>query len=152
MARKSSGKKSSSRAAQRESAKRHNANIIDRIFSNQLDKPLVFGRVEAARGNAQFSVILGSGQKVQATPLGVFTVGSCPIVAGHVVVMEPAQKADQVHLIVARIDTMKTVKQLIKMGKLTEALFADADGDESKIDDLFDYEVESEGEIDVNAI
>ena len=143
MAKKSSGKKSCNRAAQKASACRHNEEAIKAAFEKK--KEFIIGRVEAARGFAQFTVAIGKGKTVQATPLGVFTQGSCPIHIGQVVLMEPTEKNDQIHQIVGRIDKKKDVNELIKMGILSSDIF----GEDKKDDlDIFDYEGEIDVEID----
>jgi hypothetical protein len=143
MAKKSSGKKSCNRAAQKASASRHNEEAIKAAFEKK--KEFIIGRVEAARGFAQFTVAIGKGINVQATPLGVFTQGSCPIRVGQVVLMEPTEKKDQVHQIVGRIDKKKDVTELIKMGILSAEIF----GEDKKDDiDIFDYTDELDVEVD----
>jgi hypothetical protein len=143
MAKKSSGKKSCNRAAQKASASRHNEEAIKSVFEKKKD--FIIGRVEAARGFAQFTVAIGKGINIQATPLGVFTQGSCPIHVGQVVLMEPTEKKDQVHQIVGRIDKKKDVTELIKMGVLSAEIF----GEDKKDDiDIFDYTDELDVEID----
>jgi len=112
-------------------------------------KEFIIGRVEAARGFAQFTVAIGKGKNVQATPLGVFTQGSCPIHVGQVVLMEPTEKKDQIHQIVGRIDKKKDVTELIKMGILSPDIF----GEDKKDDlDIFDYEEEQEAEVEIDDI
>jgi len=143
MAKKSSGKKSCNRAAQKASASRHNEEAIKAAFEKK--KEFIIGRVEAARGFAQFTVAIGKGINIQATPLGVFTQGSCPIHVGQVVLMEPTEKKDQVHQIVGRIDKKKDVTELIKMGILSAEIFGEDKKDEI---DIFDYTDELDVEVD----
>ena len=154
MARKSQGKRSSNRAAQKASAGRHNEEALKAVFSGT--KTFVFGVVEAERGFAQFAVRIAKDITVMATPLGVFTKGSCPIAAGQVVLMEPTTKAGQVHQIIARVDKKKDVKELIKAKLMSEELLqGNEDGTVGDLD-LFDYddkgEEAEEDEVDVDKI
>ncbi len=146
MARKSQGKRSSNRTKQKEAAARLNEAALKEAFKGE--KTYIFGVVEAERGSAQFAIRVAKDITVMATPLGVFTKGSCPISAGQVVLMEPTAKHGQVHLIVARVDKKRDVKELIKAKLMSEDLLQGSDG--AVEEDLFDYDKEGEEEEDVD--
>lgn len=140
MAKKSSGKRSSNRVAQKASAEAKLADALERAYAIKPgDKmTVIFGRVEKEMGFSQFRIVVGKNKTVNATPIGVFTKKSCPITAGQVVIMEPTEHEGQTHLIIARLDKKKDVKALSRMGIISKDIF---DGDEiaDAADDMFDW-------------
>lgn len=149
MAKKSSGKRSSNRVAQKASAEAKLSAALERAYAIKPgDKvTLVFGRVEKELGSAQFLVVVGKDRKVNATPLGVFTKKSCPITAGQIVMMEPTEREGQTHLIIARMDTKKDVKALTRLGIIPKDIF-EGNVMEETVDDLFDWDAAEDSEGD----
>ena len=141
MAKKSSGKRSSNRVAQKASAEAKLSAALERAYAIKPgDKmSLIFGRVEKEMGFSQFLVATGKNSKVNATPLGVFTKKSCPITAGQIVMMEPTEHAHQTHLIIARLDTKKDVKALMRAGVIPKDIFETSEMEDAA-DDLFDWD------------
>ena len=141
MAKRSSGKRSSNRVAQKASAEAKLSAALERAYAIKPgDKmTVIFGRVEKEMGSAQFLVVTGKDRKVNATPLGVFTKKSCPITAGQIVMMEPTEHAHQTHLIIARLDTKKDVKALMRAGVIPKDIFETSEMEDAA-DDLFDWD------------
>lgn len=140
MAKRSSGKRSSNRVAQKASAEAKLAEALERAYAmkpgDKMD--VIFGRVEKSIGFSQFQIVIGKDRTVKATPLGVFTKKSCPISAGQFVILEPVQREGQIHSIIARLDKKKDVKALTKAGVIPKDIH-EGGAEGSALDDLFDY-------------
>ena len=130
------------------SAQKRNETALQAAFNVKV--PILFARVEACLGNAQFRLIVANGSTVNGTPLGLFTRATMPINPGQIVILEEAPK-DKIHLIVGRIDDRKTAQKLVDLGRLPANLL----GAEKDQEDAFEFDAEPEAkddEVDINAI
>ena len=131
------------------SAQKRNETALQAAFNVKV--PILFARVDACLGNAQFRLIIANGSTVNGTPLGLFTRATMPITPGQIVILEEAPK-DKIHLIVGRIDDRKIAQKLVELGRLPANLL----GVEKNQEDAFEFEAEPEGkddeEVDISAI
>ena len=131
------------------SAQKRNETALQAAFNVKV--PILFARVDACLGNAQFRLIVANGSTVNGTPLGLFTRATMPITPGQIVILEEAPK-DKIHLIVGRIDDRKTAQKLVELGRLPANLL----GVEKNQEDAFEFEAEPEAkddeEVDISAI
>ena len=133
------------------SAQKRNETALQAAFNVKV--PILFARVEACLGNAQFRLIVANGSTVNGTPLGLFTRATMPINPGQIVILEEAPK-DKIHLIVGRIDDRNIAQKLVDLGRLPANLL----GIEKDQEEAFEFEAEADSEskgdeeVDINAI
>ena len=65
------------------SAQKRNETALQAAFNVKV--PILFARVEACLGNAQFRLVTANGSTVNGTPLGLFTRATMPINPGQIV-------------------------------------------------------------------
>jgi len=123
------------------SAQKRNETALQAAFNVKV--PILFARVEACLGNAQFRLIVANGSTVNGTPLGLFTRATMPINPGQIVILEEAPK-DKIHLIVGRIDDRKTAQKLVDLGRLPANLL----GIEKDQEDAFEFETDANADPD----
>lgn len=114
-------------------ALRANADAIEQAFSGS---KVVFARVEACFGNAQFRLKMADGSEGRGTPLGKFTFATLRIAPGQVVICEPGKG---VLTIIGRFDRHKDLNRLLK-DKLIPRSFVTGDAEGACFEDAFEFE------------
>lgn len=114
-------------------ALRANAEAVERAFSGT---NIVFARVEACFGNAQFRLKMADGSEGRGTPLGKFTYATLRIAPGQVVICEPGKG---VLTIIGRFDSHRDLNKLVK-DKLIPRSFLTGDVEGACFEDCFEFE------------
>jgi translation initiation factor IF-1 len=115
---------------------RANAEAIEQAFGGS---KVVFARVEACFGNAQFRLKMADGSEGRGTPLGKFTFATLRIAPGQVVICEPGKG---VLTIIGRFDRHKDLNRLVKE-KLIPRSFVTGDTEGACFEDAFEFEEET---------